>query len=222
MEIDILYEGAYPMAKVGLTAGEVITTESGAMVAMTPGLEIKGKAKGGLLKSLGRKLLSGESFFQSQVEAKQDGEVLLAPNMPGDMRVLDIGAGWRLEKGAFVACGPHGEISTKAQGLGKGLFGGEGFFVIEASGQGPILVSAYGAIHTVELAEGQEYVVDNGHLVAWNCDYKIGKAASGWMSTMTSGEGLVCRFTGPGTVHMQSRNLSPLARAVAALIPSGN
>jgi len=50
--------------------------------------------------------------------------------------------------------------------------------------------------------------VDNGHLVAWSCDYKIEKAGGGGgFNSMKTGEGLVCRFTGPGSVYCQTRNL---------------
>jgi uncharacterized protein (AIM24 family) len=49
--------------------------------------------------------------------------------------------------------------------------------------------------------------VDNGHLVAWSCDYKIEKAGGGGMTSLKTGEGLVCRFTGPGTVYVQTRNM---------------
>jgi len=47
------------------------------------------------------------------------------------------------------------------------------------------------------LAAGEKYIVDNGHLVAWNMDYIIERVASGGiLSNMAAGEGLVCKFTG--------------------------
>lgn len=55
--------------------------------------------------------------------------------------------------------------------------------------------------------DGEKYVVDNGHLVAWNVKYIMERVASGGIiSGLSSGEGLVCKFTGPGTVFMQTRN----------------
>ena len=48
-----------------------------------------------------------------------------------------------------------------------------------------------------QLQEGEKYIIDNGHLVAWNCDYKLERAASGGIiSNMTAGEGLICKFIG--------------------------
>lgn len=55
--------------------------------------------------------------------------------------------------------------------------------------------------------EGEKYIVDNGHLVAWNTKYILERVASGGIiSGMVSAEGLVCKFTGPGTVFIQTRN----------------
>ena len=58
-----------------------------------------------------------------------------------------------------------------------------------------------------QLVEGERYIIDNGHLVAWNCKYVLERVASGGIiSGVSSGEGLVCKFTGPGIVYMQTRN----------------
>lgn len=63
----------------------------------------------------------------------------------------------------------------------------------------------------MQLADGERYIVDNGHLVAWNTKYILERVASGGIiSGLSSGEGLVCKFTGPGTVFMQTRN--PVSR----------
>jgi len=68
-------------------------------------------------------------------------------------------------------------------------------------------LSSFGAILKKELVEGEKYIIDNGHLVAWNCKYVLERVASGGIiSGLSSGEGLVCKFSGPGTVYMQTRN----------------
>ena len=55
--------------------------------------------------------------------------------------------------------------------------------------------------------ENEKYIVDNGHLVAWNTKYVLERVASGGIiSGLASAEGLVCKFTGPGTVFLQTRN----------------
>ena len=68
-----------------------------------------------------------------------------------------------------------------------------------------------------QLREGEKYIIDNGHLVAWNCKYVLERVASGGiMSNMSTGEGLVCKFTGPGTVFMQTRNAAAFGQWLAA------
>ena len=54
---------------------------------------------------------------------------------------------------------------------------------------------------------GESYVVDNGHMVAFDegVNYKV-KRVGGMKSTLFSGEGLVCEFTGPGRVFLQTRS----------------
>jgi hypothetical protein len=65
------------------------------------------------------------------------------------------------------------------------------------------------------LAVGETRAVDNGHLVAWSASmkYRVGLAAGDGMggmtgrrlmNSMTSGEGLMCFFEGPGIVYLQS------------------
>lgn len=64
----------------------------------------------------------------------------------------------------------------------------------------------------LQLQEGEKYIIDNGHLIAWNCKYVMERVASGGIiSGISSGEGLVCKFTGPGTVFLQTRNPAAFA-----------
>lgn len=41
------------------------------------------------------------------------------------------------------------------------------------------------------------------------------QVGGGFMNTMKSGEGLICRFTGPGTVYLQTRNFEDFSILVA-------
>ena len=49
------------------------------------------------------------------------------------------------------------------------MFSGEGFFVNRISGVGILFVTSLGAIVQRSLKQGEQWIVDNGHLVAWNC-----------------------------------------------------
>ncbi|KOS40815.1 hypothetical protein ACN38_g8302 [Penicillium nordicum] len=152
------------------------------------------------------------------------GELLLAPPMLGDIIVHDINAGdkWNVGRDSFLAhtAGVHHEY--KAQTLSKGFFSGEGFFIYEFTGQGLFWLQSFGAIIKKDLVEGEAYFIDNGHLVAWNCKYEIERVASGGLvSSFSSGEGLGCKFKGPGTVYLQTRNLNAFATQMKISTASG-
>lgn len=207
--------------KYELKNGERIKAESDAMIAMSPTIEISGGVEGGVLKGLGR-MLAGEKFFFQYLKASGgDGEVLFGHAVPGAITdvTLDGSYAMRVHKDGFLASTDNIEISSKAQNIAKGLFSKEGFFILNVSGKGTLFLSSYGAIHPINLAEGEEIIVDNGHLVAWPdyMQYSIEKAANGWINSITSGEGLVCRFKGPGTVLIQTRNAKSFASWLTSL-----
>jgi len=221
-----IHAGDSPAVQVRLPRDASIYAESGAMIGMTSTIRVDGAMKGGLLGSLTRKLLTGETFFFQTLKAQGgDGEVLLAPSAPGETLILDLDGStdYLVQKGSFLAASETIQLESKMQNLSRGLFSGEGFFISRISGRGTLVLNSFGAVHRVDLAAGQEYIVDNHHLVAWtaNTEYGIEKAsASGWMSSMTSGEGLVCRFRGPGTLHLQTRNPSAFAGWLSAYLPT--
>ncbi len=89
--------------------------------------------------------------------------------------------------------------------------------MLRASGNGELLLSSYGAIHERNLTEGENFIVDTGHLVAFTegISFKV-KKVGGLKSTIFSGEGLVVELTGPGRVLMQTRSTDAF---LAWLIP---
>jgi uncharacterized protein (AIM24 family) len=59
----------------------------------------------------------------------------------------------------------------------------------------------------LDLAPGQKYIVDTGHMIAMQptVQYDIRRIGS-WKSTILSGEGFVVDLTGPGKVILQTRS----------------
>lgn len=224
MEYEILQPGAFAMLKVKLAAGETIKAESDAMMSMSSNIHLDSKMEGGLLGGLARSFLSGESFFFQTLTAEgSEGEVVLAPAIPGDIESYALnGKTLYVQTGGFLAAEKSVEINSKMQNLGKGLFSGAGLFVVKISGSGTVFFNTFGAIYTKELASGEECIVDTGHVVAWeeSMNYEVKKAASGWMNSLTSGECLVCKFTGPGKVYMQSRNPGSFVNWLHGMLPA--
>lgn len=206
-----------PLLCVSLGKGEKVLAESNAMVAMDGDLSLKGRSRGGIMKSLARKFLNDETFFQQYVEAEKGaGDVLLAPNIPGDIRVLDVGQRqYMISDGSFLAATEGVELEVKSQGLGRALLGDSGgFFVMATDGSGQVAVSGFGSVRELEVKDGQTLVVDNGHLVAWDSDLdyelSLNTAHSGFfgklVNSQITGEGIVLKFRGRGKVIVCSRN----------------
>lgn len=207
---EIIHADAFPLIRYNLDYGERLKAESDAMVAMSSTVDVTGGVEGGILRGLGR-MLSGEKFFFQYLTASRGpGQVLLGHAQPGGIMdvVLDGSYNLVVQKDGFLAATDGIEVNTTMQNLSRGLLSGEGFFILKISGRGVVFVSSYGAIHAIELGQGEQCVIDNGHLVAWPdyMQYTIEKASSGWIRSWMSGESLVCRFTGPGMVLIQTRN----------------
>ena len=220
MNIETLHRPSYSLAVVQLAPNERIRAEAGAMVSMSAGVQIETKAEGGLLKSLGRAVLGGESFFQNFFQAgPQGGEVTLAPDLPGDVTVLELAGGTMMvQSGSFMACETGVDLNAKVSG--KAFMAGEGLSILEASGTGKLLVSSYGAIYEKVLAAGEQYVVDSSHLVAFEGTVGVQpRTVGGLKSTLLSGEGLVIEMTGPGRVLIQTRSPQALINWIIPQIP---
>ncbi len=208
MEVNILYRPSYSLGVIRLGPNEEIRVESGAMVSMSQGVTVETKATGGILKSLARSVLAGESFFQNTFRAPAGGgEVTVAPALPGDLFVLELrNESLMVQSGAYVASEAGINLDTKWGGA-KTFFASEGLIMLRASGTGKLLLSSFGAIHEVNLGAGQTYTVDTGHLVAFTegIGFKV-RRVGGLKSTIFSGEGLVVDLTGPGRVLLQTRS----------------
>ena len=222
MQHRILYRPSFALAHVQLDAGETLRTESGAMVGMSSNLRLEAKMEGELLKALGRSMLAGESFFQSTYTSDGGpGEILLAPATPGDIMGVELNnQSFMVQKGSYLAGATSLQLETRFAGLSN-IVAGEGAFMVRVTGSGLLLLSSYGAIHKVVLGPGETYVVDTGHIVAFdaNVSFRLDKAAKGLMNSVTSGEGLVCRYTGPGEIYLQTRNLSSFVAAITPMLP---
>jgi len=206
MQIEL--KPSYSLGIVQLDPGETLQVEGGSMVSMSADINIQTQARGGLLKSLGRTLLGGESFFQNIYQAGPNGgEVTVAPALPGDLYIAELqGESLMVQSGSYVASSEAVTVDTKWGGA-KTFFASEGLIMLRVSGQGKAILSSYGAIHEVNLAAGERYTIDTGHLVAFseNMGFNV-RSVGGLKSTLFSGEGLVVDMTGPGRVLLQTRS----------------
>jgi uncharacterized protein (TIGR00266 family) len=210
VEVEIRNRPAFANLLVNLQAGESIIAEADAMASMSSTIEMSTRWNGGAIRALGKRFLGGESMFVNEFTTTSAGHVVLTQPFPGDIVCLELqGNTMFLQPGAFIACEP-----TITLGLGwagwKSFIAGEGLFRLKVSGKGKIWFGAYGAIFTREVQD--EYIVDTGHLVAYEptIGIRIG-LAGGIFSSFFGGEGLVTRVRGPGKIYLQSRSFDGLA-----------
>ena len=226
MNIQTRQGPAYAVARITLDPNESVRAESGAMMSMSSGVVLASNAQGGVLKSLKRAALGGESFFVSTYTAPaQGGFVDVAARLPGDISVITIDASTPLfiSRGSWLA--NHEGVTIDAQWGGfKNLFGSEGGFIVRAEGIGPVVIGCYGALEQIDLAAGESIVVDTGHMVAYDASVTMNlrKAAGGLVQSFKSGEGLAFEFTGAGRVWVQTRNPTELLGWIQAAVGTSN
>jgi uncharacterized protein (TIGR00266 family) len=192
----------FSLLNVQLPAGGTIKVEAAAMATMDSHVRMQTKLKGGFSR-----FLSGESLFINEFTADNaPGAISIAPACPGDIEHLFLNNQTVfVQNSGFLAASPAVAIETKWQGLTKGFFSGESFFLVKCSGTGHLWFNSFGAIIRID-SDHEELSVDTGHVVAFTegLEYSIGKVG-GYKSLFFSGEGLVCRFRGQGTVWIQTR-----------------
>jgi uncharacterized protein (TIGR00266 family) len=180
------------------------------MASMSTTIGMRTRLSGGLLRGLLRRSFGGESMFVNEFSTESTGELVLTQPFPGDIECLELnGTSLFLQPGAFIACEPGVRLGLAWAGVRMAI-AREGLFRLRVSGNGKVWFGAYGGIFSREVTD--EYVVDSGHLVAYEptIGLRLGMAG-GLLSSFFSQEGLVTRVRGPGRVYLQSRSFGGLA-----------
>jgi len=129
----------------------------------------------------------------------QSAEAPAAPAAEG-------GPGYYLTRGAYLASTEGAKVQVSYGGL-KGVMAQKGLFLMHATGQGTVFCATRGALVKQTLEEGERVVVDNRYVVAFedSIGFELVKATKKLKDAYFSGEGLVNRYTGPGTLYYQTR-----------------
>jgi uncharacterized protein (TIGR00266 family) len=234
MRYEILYQPSFSLALVHLERGEQVMAESGAMISMSPTIKLEARMSGGGVFGAIKSAVGGESMFRTTFTAESGpGEITFAPSTLGDILALELtGNRFFVQPGSYLA--GHPGLNVSVQGSMRGMLSGEGLFLLTVQGSGPLLLSSFGAIHTKQLAPGEEYVVDTGHIVAFeeSVSYNLEKASGrsegiggflkGMVQSALSGEGFVCRYRGPGRIYIQTRQLPGFARQLVPFLPKSS
>jgi uncharacterized protein (TIGR00266 family) len=222
---------SFAWLKVQLAPGDELQAEAGAMVRRDAQVEMTTHLNAGVragffrkvyafFVALMRKFLGGETMFVNRFTSPSPGELVVAPSLSGHIVHKKLGETNRIfvQTGSYLAS--TGQVDTKIRFGGlRSLFGGEGLVLLECTGAGDLFMNSYGGV--LPLAVNGTFTVDTGHIVAFEgtLDFKV-KSVGGMKSFFFSGEGLVCEFSGQGTLYLQSRNLKALASWITPLLPA--
>lgn len=224
MKYQISSDSISAVVNIKLDQNEQVRIQRGAMVSQTSGISLEGKTNGGIFSALGKSITSGESIFKTIASSNKPNQtIVIAPPSLGAIKVLPVNSSsqWRLNDQAYLACDITVDYNMKRQSLGRALIGGTGgLYVMETVGQGELLINGFGEIMEVNLDGSEEYVVDNDHVLAWSTSLNYNIAIASGTFGFKSGEGVVNRFNGVGTVYIQTRSLTPLAQMVARAMPN--
>lgn len=179
-----------------------VTIEPGCLHYMKGRLELI-SSSGGVMKAVSRKMLSGETLFQSRIEGT--GEVYLEPTfghfflLPMDSQALIV------DKGLFYAGTDGITVTARMQrNISSALFGGEGLFQTEVDGHGIAVLACPVPLDEVRCFElrDEKLSVDGDFALmrTKGIEFRAEKSSKSLIGTLTSGEGLLQTFTGTGRV----------------------
>lgn len=215
-----------PVVEMRLNKEETVYTQSGGMAYQSEGISMDTNTRGGIMKGIGR-MFAGESMFMVNYTAEKDDAIIaFAATVPGNVVSVDLRQapeGIILQKGAFLCA--ENNVETNAiftKRFSAGLFGGEGFILQKAQGNGMVFLEVDGDVIQKELAPGEVLKVDTGNVVAFEptVSYEI-ETVKGLGNIFLGGEGLfLTKLVGPGKVILQSQNFGEFIGKVASHIPS--
>lgn len=211
---------------MNLMQNEEVYAEAGSMLYYRGDITMDAKTQGGLLKSIGRALFTGESILMTTFRCNSNGEVAFAAPTPGKIVHIEMtGNEIICNKDAYLCSASAIDVSIAfTKRLGAGLFGGQGFILEKISGNGDVFLHSGGNFVEMTLQEGEVVMVDTGCIVMMDSevDYSI-EFVGGIKKMFFGGEGLfLAKLTGPGKVILQTLPFSRLAQELGNMYMSNN
>ena len=216
--------GNLPVVICELEVGEAMTNDGGSMQWMSSNMVMTTEGGGSFGKALGR-LFSGEKVFRNVYTSEgKPGMIAFASSFPGDIVAIEVTPDKPVifQKSAFLAStmGVTTEVFFNKK-AGVGLFGGEGFIMQKAVGNGTIFLEIDGSSVTYDLEPGQQMLVDTSSLAIMDasCSLDI-QTVKGAKNVLFGGEGLFLTvLTGPGKITLQTMPLAEFAHRIAPYMP---
>eukprot|EP00667_Euglena_gracilis_P018560 EG_transcript_19729 len=214
MKFNVIPQGSGSAVQVLLEPGETLQADRCAMFCKRSSVRLRSRLRGGVLQGLFLLALQGEDLWLSAFSSENAlDEVFFVSPEPRELIVIPIDDEtiWNIQHATFVCA--SGGVCLRSSYVGARKWFGQGLFVLQAEGSGVVVLAAHGSATLRELASADEYVADSGHVVAWpstaRCEALT--AVRGWALALVSGDGVVCRFRGPGRLYLQRQQPEGLA-----------
>lgn len=215
--------GSLPTVIISLNAGEKLISEVGGRTWSRGDVTTETTSNGGAGKALGR-MLTGESLFMSTYTANGPCEVAFTSSFPGRIIARELGPGESViaQKSAFLCASYGTQLSVYVnKGVGKGMFGGEGFLMQKITGPGIAFFEIDGYCKEYDLAPGERIVCDTGVMALMDESVTMEiQTVKGLKNKMLGGEGLFDTvLVGPGKVSLQTMTVKNLATLLIPFLP---
>ena len=219
---------------VQIEPGQTIYSESGGMAWMSGNVVMNtntgsgGNSLGGMLGSMVKRAVSGESLFIVDYTVTGGrGLVAFASEFPGKIIPLNLAPGQQMicQKDAFMCAEKSVSLDIQfRRKLGAGLFGGEGFILQRLTGPGLAFVELDGEIVEYTLEPGQVLKVDTGHVAMFEPTVQFDvEMIRGFRNILFGGEGLfLATLHGPGRVWLQTMPILNVAKKIAEYLPKAS
>jgi len=190
--------------RITLKNNKSITIEPGALYFMKGNMELGSSIEGGVARGMFRKLTTGETLFQSTI--KGDGVIYLEPTFSHFMMASIDDMELIMDDGSFYAATEGVSVSGALQSnISSALLGGESMVQTSVKGTGVVVINIpvpESELIVYTLDKGEKLQIDGNFALMRTSDvtFSVEKSGKSFFQSVTSGEGLLQTFTGPGTV----------------------
>jgi uncharacterized protein (TIGR00266 family) len=201
-----------PVGAIALGPQEELNVDPGKMQA-TKGVSMVTQVAAGFFESVKSVFWGGRSLFENRFRANGNGGwILIEEGVPGQVAVIDLTRGetLKIRKDRWVASSPSVELQTNYEGFASWLFHGTGLAMIYAiaNAAGKVFFRTdAGTVKAIAVDSSVDgpVTVDNNCILAYTSGLEVTTRQSGDITSLIFGaEGLVCEFSGKGTVYIAS------------------
>jgi len=217
-----------PVLEFILDPNDSIISEAGELSWMSSSIQMTTHTQfggGGGLFGVLKRGAGGGSIFMSEYRAVgAGGELAFATKLPGHIVPVEVAPGheYMIHRHGFLCATPQIQIGVGfQQSLGAGIFGGDGFLLQKASGQGICWLELSGELVVRDLQPGETLRVHPGHVGAFqsSVSFQI-TTVPGIKNMIFGGDGIfLASLTGPGRIWLQTLPIAKLAHALARYMP---